>query len=217
MPDDTSASRFITALAEQRELVANRAAAVLASREFVEWEGSKGLQELLGLLAASIEELKVVEEEMLLQHAEFAESRAAGERTASYHRMLFKHTPVALLVTDAAGTIREANSAAGALLRRPVEHLLAKPLSAFVPRDHRSEFRTALSRMSLTTAVSDWCVELMRPTDAPIHVTMAAQVAPGVYDGLPVIIWTLRPLGAGAVGSTAIQLSHLSAGEVTFP
>ena len=214
MPHDTTASPFLTALAEQRELVARRAAAVLASRELVESEGSTGLHELLGLLAASIEELKVVEEEMLLQHEDFAEARSQVERNASYHQMLFKHTPAALLVTDSAGMIREANTAASALLRRPAEYLVAKPLSAFVPREQRGEFRTALSRMSLTTAVSDWRVELMRPTDAPIHVTMAAQVAPGLYDGMPAIIWTLRPLG-GALGAAVMASSSASAGELT--
>ena len=205
--DRDGPSSFLTALTEQRELVARRAAAVLASRDLAEGDPPKELRELLALLATSIEELRVVEEEILVQHEDFAARVAEIERRAHHHEIVFKHSPVALLVTDTAGTIRDANAAAGGLLRRQCERLIGKPLSALIPRDERMEFRTALNRLTLTTAVSDWRLELLRPTDTPVRVSVTAQTAPGLFDGLPGIIWTIRPMSEVAAGAGSVSVA----------
>ena len=61
---------------------------------------------------------------------------APGTRLHRF-RELFEHAPVAYLVTDAAGTIREANRLAGRLLSSTPRSLTGKPLELFVAPEDR--------------------------------------------------------------------------------
>ncbi len=53
---------------------------------------------------------------------------------------LFEFVPDGYLVTDAEGTIREANRAAAALLNIPQESLPGQPLVGFIPAEERGAF-----------------------------------------------------------------------------
>ncbi|MFN2471939.1 MAG: ATP-binding protein [Gaiellaceae bacterium] len=64
------------------------------------------------------------------------------------------------LVTDANGTIIEANTAAGGLLGCPPRHLAGKRLEAFVPREARRDFRSWLARASTGAARLDFDLRL---------------------------------------------------------
>jgi PAS domain S-box-containing protein len=68
---------------------------------------------------------------------------APGTRLHRF-RELFEHAPVAYLVTDAAGTIREANRLAGRLLSSTPRSLTGKPLELFVAPEDRWALKNRL-------------------------------------------------------------------------
>jgi PAS domain S-box-containing protein len=73
---------------------------------------------------------------------------------------LFEFAPLGFLVTDAAGTILEANRTAADLLGIPAERLVRKPIAIFIPIQSRKQFRQTLLGLSLTETAAEWELEL---------------------------------------------------------
>lgn len=195
-------SPFVAALARQRHRLLVEAAPLLDPDRAVGEDAA--VRRLAGLLAASLEQLKAAEEELLQQQGAVADALSAPERELQHFRQLFARAPIALVVTDMLGTIRQANDAAVSLLRRAARLLDRKPLPSLLPRDKRAAFRDAIARLSLTAAAANWGFVIERPTDTPIAVIASAQVALDVRGKQEWVIWALRPAepteGAVAAG-----------------
>ncbi|HEX8135356.1 MAG TPA: PAS domain-containing protein [Actinomycetes bacterium] len=76
------------------------------------------LPEALAEVDTALEELAVTGQELQAQTAELAATREALESERARYQELFQSAPVAYLVTDPLGRIREANRAAASLLLR---------------------------------------------------------------------------------------------------
>jgi PAS domain S-box-containing protein len=189
--DDTAIAR----LADQRQEVLSRAVHVLdPDREVALDAQPETLRETTALLATSLEELRVAEEELMQQNEELLFTRQAIEATSRHFRRLFEDAPVPYVVTDICGIIRHANHAAARLLKRPAELLERKPLLTFVPLDRRGSFRDAINRLQLVEAARDWHVKLLRHGDAPLQVSIDARLSAGARDGEDLICWVIRPV-----------------------
>ena len=185
----------IARLTEQRREVVDRAVHVLDPQHDILPEAQpETLRETAALLAVSLEELKVAEEELVQQNEELLITREAIESNSRHYRRLFEDMPFPYLVTDICGIIRHANRAAATLLKRPAEILERKPLLAFVPLDRRASFRDAINRLPLVDAAHDWRVKLLRHGDAPVSVAIEAKISPGDHVGEDLICWLLRPV-----------------------
>jgi PAS domain-containing protein len=188
----------ITRLTEQRREVVDRAVHVLdVDHDIPIDDQPETLRETAALLAVSLEELKVAEEELVQQNEELLTTREAIESMSRQYRRLFDDMPLPYIVTDICGIIRHANHAAATLLRRPAEMLDRKPLLSFVPLDRRSSFRDAINRLPLVDAAQDWRVNLLRHGDAPVPVAIEARVSAGLHAGEDLICWVIRPVEAG--------------------
>lgn len=201
----------IARLTEQRRAVVDRAVHVLAPQgvsgraphavsgidpdlELAAEMQPETLRETAALLAVSLEELKVAEEELVQQNEELLITREAIESASRHYRRLVDDMPFPYIVTDVVGIIRHANGAAAALLGRPAEILERKPLLAFIPLDRRASFRDAINRLQLVDAAHDWRVKLLRHGDAPVSVSIEARISRGEHLGEDLICWLLRPL-----------------------
>lgn len=72
----------------------------------------------------------------------------------AYYQQLFELAPAAYIVTDADLVIQDVNSAAARLLRRPLDHILGKPLVQFIETRERDVFRSmGISAGSARTSV----------------------------------------------------------------
>jgi PAS domain-containing protein len=188
--DDSAISRF----GEQRRHVLSRAVHVLEQdREVPIDVQSETLRETTALLATSLEELKVAEEELRQQNEELLVTREAIESTSRHFRRLFDDGPLPYVVTDVCGIIKHANHAAAVLFKRPAELLERKPLLSFVPLDRRGSFRDAINRIQLVDEAHDWQVKLLRHGDAPVQVSIDVRLSPGARDGETLICWVIRP------------------------
>lgn len=185
----------IARLTEQRLEVVDRAVHLLdTDRGTPVTAEPETLRETAALLAVSLEELKVAEEELVQQNEELLVTREAIESTSRHFRRLFDDLPQPYIVTDICGIIRHANRAAVSLLRRPIELLERKPLLTFVPLDRRSGFRDAINRLQLVDVAHDWRVKLLRYGDAPVSVAIEARLSAGEHEGEDLICWLVRPL-----------------------
>jgi two-component system sensor histidine kinase VicK len=97
-------------------------------------------------LAITLQQLQVAGEELQAINDELAAAQQALEWERRRYQELFEFAPDANLVTDTAGVIFEANRAATALLNRPQNYLIGKPLSVFVALQDRRKFRNLLNQ-----------------------------------------------------------------------
>jgi PAS domain S-box-containing protein len=116
-----------------------------------------------------------------------------GDTASRHYRLLFERAPLPYVVTDFDGTIRAANRAAAVLLKRPSELLAGKSLAAFVPLEHRAEFRETLAGLPLLDGLRDWRLTLVPHAGAPVDVAMHANVLDGAWQGRDAIFWLIRP------------------------
>jgi PAS domain-containing protein len=116
-----------------------------------------------------------------------------GDAATRHYRLLFERAPLPYVVTDYDGTIRAANRAAAVLLKRPSELLVGKSLAAFVPLEHRAEFRETLAGLPLLDGLRDWRLTLVPHAGAPVEVGIHANVLDGAWEGRDAIFWLIRP------------------------
>jgi PAS domain S-box-containing protein len=142
-------------------------------------------------LSVAIEELLVADEELRTQSEELLGTRALLEAERLRYHELFHQAPIAYVVTDAHGMIRDANRAAATLFRCRPDRLPGKPLAVFAQDASRRRIRHAIAR----------CAEERTPETILLNITnrlarirrVEATVA-GVYDvqgGVREIRWLL--------------------------
>src|SRR4051812_26919457 len=178
---------------QRRKLLQHASVTLCPSDKLPITEQFDAVPRLSALLSASLEELKVAEEELAQQHEAILESRAGQEQLLSYYQMLFELSPTATLVTDLNGSIREANRAACSLLRRENGALNRKPVAALVPRDERMAFRTAFARLSVANGAYQWSFGLERYADVPVRVSATVCFIPDRKIGSGALLWQIHP------------------------
>jgi two-component system sensor kinase FixL len=158
--------------------------------------GDPLLQTALTELGNALEELHVTAEELRAQSDELAASRDAIDAQHQRYEDLFESAPDGYLVTDAHGTIEEANRVAATLLRRDCSLLAGKPLALFVAEEQRRNFRTHLSRLQEGRAdrLVDWEVCLQRHDGTTVDVGLTAAVVRGPKRKVTGLRWLLRDI-----------------------
>ena len=111
-------------------------------------------------LGIASEELQVAVETLRQQNEELASVHQELEAERQRYQELFEFAPQAYLITDAEGTIREANRAAAALLNVSHEFLVGKPLTVFITQQERRDFRHQLNQLSEPQQVREWEVRI---------------------------------------------------------
>jgi PAS domain S-box-containing protein len=111
-------------------------------------------------LLEALEELRVADEELRQQNDELAASRDEIDRERQKYYELFDFAPDAYVVTDANGTVREANAAASHLLGVPRQFLMGKPLSVYFDETARANHRHQLDQLCGVERIDDWEITL---------------------------------------------------------
>jgi PAS domain-containing protein len=157
-------------------------------------DGDEALRGMSGLVASSLEELRVAEEELRAANLELEAQRAGIEARVLHYQQLFLQAPTAILVTDVFATVAEANLAAAAMLRRPPDYLERKPLAALVTPAERAEFRRKLDRCLEAGDMRDFDFSVLRVGDVPLEVSATVKRVDGIgptASGL--LYWHLCP------------------------
>jgi PAS domain S-box-containing protein len=112
-------------------------------------DSSGEMSELLELITAA-------ERELAECHAELKSAYVASDDERERASDFFERVPVAYIVTDLSGVIRDANAAAEHLLQAPRKLLREKTLTSFVDAAERSGFRTRLNQVTGGKDAGEW-------------------------------------------------------------
>src|SRR5215217_1388999 len=118
------------------------------------------LPEALEELQTTLEELRVADEELRQQNEELMETRLEIERERQRYYDLFDFAPDAYLVTDANGTIQEANRAAAVLLNVKQRFLIGKPILVFIAGGHKNAFIMKQKKLENSLEIQEWEIQV---------------------------------------------------------
>jgi PAS domain-containing protein len=144
--------------------------------------------------------VSVIAEELRSQIAQTARACALLERERLKYVDLFMHAPDAYAVTDARGTIQEANLAVGRLLHVSRDLLPGRPLIGFVARRDTALFRDfvrALGEARSSDAPRELLIRLRPRGGQPFVTAVRAFPLLGSSGKLVALRWTLRATEAG--------------------
>ncbi len=133
------------------------------------------------LLSGTLADLGLAEEELRAQNEALFAARTELEHDQQVYRDLFDLAPTAALVTAEGGQILRINEAALALLARPVNAVIGKPLAAYVALPDRPAFRAAFYRSLRSTRVETWPVRLTPKHGDPIECRVRTRVIRAPY------------------------------------
>ena len=153
------------------------------------------LQETFEELQATLEELHVAEEELRQQNEELESAQHALETERQRYQELFDCAPETYLVTDLHGIIREANTAAAALLGVSTRALRGKPLANYVGEAARGEFRQKLLSLAGTASSTVRLPLALAPRGGKAVAAEASVTRTFSAVGeAPVLLWVVRDL-----------------------
>ncbi|HEY4131258.1 MAG TPA: PAS domain-containing protein [Gemmatimonadaceae bacterium] len=153
----------------------------------------------MGLLVASLEELKVAEEELQEVNARLNAHRQITENETQHYRRLFLCAPYPAFITDTRATVLEVNYQAAAFFGHETQYLERKPLAVLVAEQNRHEFRREFSRLSPDRPISDWNITFRRTRNVPVTMSAAVSIVrdPG-GSRADLLFWALREILAGS-------------------
>jgi len=161
-------------------------------------------------LMTAFEELSVAEEELRAQQETLIETGTLLEIQRKRYHTLFDLAPDPYLVTDANGTIEEANAAASALLGMASRQLVGKSLVTFVEAHSHTEFQAQINALGKGVHIEKWMIEaLVRDGRlAAVEATVATlETRP---DGKSSLCWLLRDMSARRETEESMQALNRS-------
>ena len=155
---------------------------------------SSAVPALLEELHVAVAELLANEEELRRQHQVWGEIQERLRQERLRYQDLFDYVPDAYLVTSTAGVIQEVNVPAAAMLQRPKDFLIGKPLLVFVDQKHRRQYLDRLDRFATTTCtfVRNWNL-ILQPADGTyLSANVNIRTQRDSYDKVVALRWIVR-------------------------
>jgi PAS domain S-box-containing protein len=149
-------------------------------------------QDLFADFASNMEELRVAEEELVVQSEQLTASTLQIDAERERYAALFEFAPDGYVQTDEMGKIREANSSAVQLLGVSARALTGKLIQSFFEPSHRRSIRRLLSELSEGIPVDEARAELVPRDGAPrwVDVRVARRYEPA--EDSTGILWLIR-------------------------
>jgi PAS domain S-box-containing protein len=163
------------------------------------------IAEALETLSTSLEELYAAGEELHQQNEELYAAQQMLEEERQKYRELFEFAPDGYLLTDTAGTIREANQAAADLLHMPQDDLIGKRLAAYVARQDQKAFHQQLADLEQVGRVVDWELRLKPRGKRLIPASVAVAVARDRRGRAVGLRWQIRDITRRKQGEAALR------------
>ena len=137
-----------------------------------------------------------------------AAARLVAEAERQRYQELFDFAPDGYVVTDATGTIQEANRAIATLLAVPQDFLVGKPLVVFVAEKDRKAFHIQLTRLTESQRLEDWEVYLQPREGKPFPAAITTSIIRNPEDKLVGLRWLIRDITERKEAEEALKASE---------
>jgi two-component system, cell cycle sensor histidine kinase and response regulator CckA len=184
---------------ERLELLKLQAASPAALR-------SGQFAEAVTAIQSALHEVEAVEAELAQQNEELLNAREALELERHRYKELFDLAPDGYLVTDARGTIQEANRAASALLGVSERALHGKPLAVCVEPGRRQDLRAMIARLGPGERLQDVEIVFQRPGEPRSRTALVTLAHDEERPGRPArLLWILRDISERRAAEEALR------------
>lgn len=150
--------------------------------------------DLLEELALTIDMLCQVENAFSRHYTTLQSQQMSFEQEIRRYRELFTQAPIAYLITNPFGTIRQANHKATELLRANERLLIGRALEYFLPKGEHRTFRADVAELVTCGEVREWERMLQPWEGTPSLVQMTAMVVRGETGRSLSLRWLLAPI-----------------------
>jgi PAS domain S-box-containing protein len=185
MPDQTE---LITQFTQELVVLRHRLAELRTSKALTDVAAAT--------LRETVEKLQSAEEEIRLQNDALIATRQAEAAMQKQYEALFTLAPDAYLVTDARGTIVQANQAAATLFGIARVHLLGTSLLGYVAPEERQRVQTQLTLLTTPARVQDWELHLQSHTGDLVPVSMTIATGQRAHETPHTLLWLIRDMTA---------------------
>lgn len=182
-PDRASLDAYLEALEIPTDHVKARALAALRQKRFDLAERSLQTEDLS--TRALVENLRIYQAELEIQNDELMRSHAELQKALMRFTALFRGLPVAALVIDRQGLVKESNSSAQALFNLEASHLRQHFFSRMVGVTDRGRVVRAWSNLEDDERIALENVGFDNGTDGGFRGELHIAPLPGAGDGLP--------------------------------
>ena len=181
-----------TAFTQQIEAMSNRLANLYQGIDTSSSLPLTLLPSALKELGIASERLEVAAQMLRQQNRKLSLADQAVEASRQQYQALLEFIPDACLLTDAAGMIQEANSAAAKLLKLPQSSLIDRSITAFVTHETRQQFQTQLQHLQQRHWKQEWQVRLQPARGAAFNGSVLVEVNRQEANQPLTLRWLLR-------------------------
>ena len=146
------------------------------------------------LLESSEKKHNVTREHIYDRDRQLSVAHSELEKERHRYQELFEFAPDAYLVTDAMGTIQEANRTAAALLNVPQKSLVGKPLILYVTDKGKRDFNDLIVHLSNANLLINLQMQLQPKKGAPFQSLINVGVFPDHAGEAVELRWIIRDI-----------------------
>jgi PAS domain S-box-containing protein len=150
----------ITQFLDRVDFLGTRAAALRERVGVLPLDQQPVLAGAVADLGTAVEQLEAAAEELLQQAEALTAAEGALMEARQRYQELFELAPIAYVVTDIKGLIRETNQAARTLLNASGRFLEGKSLALFIAKHEQVPFRSRLRQLRQGTQAEGWTAHL---------------------------------------------------------
>ncbi|BAY23279.1 Crp/Fnr family transcriptional regulator [Calothrix sp. NIES-2100] len=147
---------------QSTEVLHKRLADLYQTATVLPWVPSEMLPQAFEELHHTSKTLQLAVEELYQQNEELIRTQNFLATEHQRYQDLFEYAPDAYLVTNALGTIHEANQMAAKLLNVDKQFLIGKPITNFIPLKEREQVRSKINRLSESDRNTELFVRLQQ-------------------------------------------------------
>jgi PAS domain S-box-containing protein len=177
---------------QRTEVLQKRLADLYQTATVLPWVPSEMLPQAFEELHHSSKTLQLAVEELYQQNEELIRTQNFLAAEHQRYQDLFELAPDAYLVTNASGTIHEANQMAAKLLNVGKHFLVGKPITNFIPLEEREQVRSEINRLSESDTDTELLVRLQQRHGDTFNAALTVAAARNQQGQVISLRWLVR-------------------------
>ncbi|BAY23055.1 Crp/Fnr family transcriptional regulator [Calothrix sp. NIES-2100] len=177
---------------QRTEVLHKRLADLYQTATVLPWVPADMLPQAFQELHNSSKTLQLAVEELYQQNEELIQSQNFLETERQRYQELFELAPDGYIVTNASGTIHEANQMAAKLLNVSKHFLVGKPITNFLPIEERQQIRTEINRLAEADRSTELLVHLQQRHGECLNAALTVAAVRNQQGQVTSLRWLIR-------------------------